>query len=302
MKYIKCANKNCGSSRIIKNGLDFRTSDSKFNQRYICKDCGEHFSNATFSSTYKQKKRRLNNKVYKLMCFGMSVSNIAGYLDINKKTVLRKLKFLAEEKKKENSNYLASVKGSIEHIEFDELLTHVHTKCKPLSVAMAVEKYTGRILGFKISESPATGKLAAISKEKYSWPNNEKKGLNELFIEITPLLAKKALIESDKKLIYKPIVKKRLTAAKINFEHIQYKGDKYKHRAQGEMKIFHKEHDPLFWINHTFAMLRYKISRLIRKTWCNTKKIENLEHHLEIFMNFHNKMIEAKINSKVQLE
>ena len=53
-------------------------------------------------------------------------------------------------------------------------------------------------------------------------------------------------------------------------EYIQFKGKKSAVSGQGELKKV--GHDPLFSINHTFAMCRGNINRLIRKTCCTTKK------------------------------
>nr|MBX2884857.1 hypothetical protein [Granulosicoccus sp.] len=46
--------------------------------------------------------------------------------------------------------------------------------------------------------------------------------------------------------------------------------------------------DPLFAINHTFAMFRANVNRLIRKTWCTTKRVDRLEDHLAIFVSVFN--------------
>jgi hypothetical protein len=59
--------------------------------------------------------------------------------------------------------------------------------------------------------------------------------------------------------------------------------------GQEELKKIGK--DPLFSLNHTCAMFRAHVSRLIRHTWNTTKKLENLEYHLSIYMNLHNKRI-----------
>ena len=53
--------------------------------------------------------------------------------------------------------------------------------------------------------------------------------------------------------------------------------------------------DPLFSINHTLAMLRANINRLVRRTWCTTKRPEALEHHLWIYLAAHNGMIRKKM-------
>ena len=56
--------------------------------------------------------------------------------------------------------------------------------------------------------------------------------------------------------------------------------------GQGELKK--TAFDPIFSINHTFAMMRANISRLIRKTWNTTKKVESLINHLHIYVWMHN--------------
>jgi hypothetical protein len=49
--------------------------------------------------------------------------------------------------------------------------------------------------------------------------------------------------------------------------------------------------DPLFAVNHTAAMIRDHVSRLVRKTWCTTKKRARLRGHLLLYAVWHNKMI-----------
>jgi hypothetical protein len=53
-----------------------------------------------------------------------------------------------------------------------------------------------------------------------------------------------------------------------------FKGGKSGVAGQDELKKVGR--DPLFWVNHTLAMRRANINRLIRKTWCTTKKVQPL--------------------------
>ena len=57
--------------------------------------------------------------------------------------------------------------------------------------------------------------------------------------------------------------------------------------GQGELKkvVF----DPLYSLNHSCAMLRAHINRLIRKTWCTTKDPDRLADHIAIYVNYHNR-------------
>jgi len=68
--------------------------------------------------------------------------------------------------------------------------------------------------------------------------------------------------------------------------------DRYESRracvaGQGEMK--EGGNDPLFCINHQLAMLRARISRLVRRSWTTTKKIECLEAHLALMVEYYNR-------------
>jgi len=71
--------------------------------------------------------------------------------------------------------------------------------------------------------------------------------------------------------------------------HRQYKSIRGCVTGQGELKK--TQFDPLFSINHTLAMLRAKINRLVRRTWCTTKKNERLEDHMALYVDYHNRIL-----------
>jgi len=75
--------------------------------------------------------------------------------------------------------------------------------------------------------------------------------------------------------------------------HHRHKGELGTVRGQGELKATGR--DPLFWINHTLAMLRAKVSRLHRRSWNLSKNIDSLEHHLAIYTEAHNRRIWKKM-------
>jgi sugar phosphate permease len=62
--------------------------------------------------------------------------------------------------------------------------------------------------------------------------------------------------------------------------------------GQGELKKI--KFDPLFSLNHTCAMLRANVSRLFRKTWCTTKRPDQLRAHLMIYAEYHNSQLSQK--------
>lgn len=275
---------NCKASHpdIILFGSFVRKSDGKKIRRFRCLNCKKTFSQATFQDCYQQRKRRVNPRVKELLASCVSQRRIAKVLRISRVTVARKLVFLGEDSKKRTQKKSLS-RPTVTEVQFDDLESFEHTKCKPLSVTMAVESHTRIILGFKVSVMPAKGHLAAISRKKYGpRPDERKKGRHLLFAELQQIVSPTATFTSDESPHYLETLRKFFPKAK----HHRVKAKRGCVTGQGELKK--TGFDPLFSLNHTFAMLRANINRLVRKTWCTTKSIERLNHHLAIYVDYHN--------------
>lgn len=268
-----------------KYGYFVRISDSKKLKRFKCRGCGFIYSQATFQDCYRQKKRRLNPRINELFCSGVSQRRIAILLKINRKTVARKLIFLAKMARQKNLKDFNNL-PFIENIQFDDMETIEHTKCKPLSITLAVEKERRFILGFRVSQMPAKGHLAKISYKKYGFRKDlRSRGRRDLFKHLKPKIAAQALIESDENPHYKPDVKEFFPQA-IHKSHL---GERGSVTGQGELKKV--RFDPLFSLNHTCAMFRANVNRLFRKTWCTTKLPERLSDHLDLYVCYHNQVL-----------
>ena len=87
------------------------------------------------------------------------------------------------------------------------------------------------------------------------------------------------IIISDAKKSYPNIIKSVIPSANIQ----QFKAKD------------NKEFDSLFQINHVSAKIRADLSRMRRRTWACTKKWENLQRHLLIYIAWNNKY-ELKLN------
>lgn len=285
-----CPNCLASGPSIKKTGSFVRKSDSKKIQRYQCKVCKKNFSNATFSDCYHQNKRRLNPSVKKLLCSGVSIRRTALILNISRTTVARKLTFLAFKARRSQNKWLEMHKNSFSKVQFDDLETFHHTKCKPITVTLFVEETTRKIIDFEVSQIPAKGPLAQISRKKYGKRENKSfEAREQLFQRLQPYLNdKKLVINSDQSPFYiSPVAK--------HFSHAEYKRFKGKRgciTGQGELKKI--GFDPLFSINHTFAMLRGNINRLFRRTWCTTKKVQCLRDHIALYVDFHNSVLTNK--------
>lgn len=273
---------------IYRRGSFYRKSDRKRVQRFCCSACKRNFSIATLSINYRQKKRQLNREIERLLVAGVSQRELARIYKINRKTVVRKMIFrgmLAEEELKRFNQQ----RPSTTHMQFDDMETFEHTKLKPLSITLAVEEKTRRILGFKIARMPAKGLLAAISRKKYGRRKDERsKARAQLFTEIKPFTTAVNSIKSDENPHYPRDVKRFYP----NAEHKVYKGRKGALVGQGELKKI--KFDPIFDLNHTCATLRARTNRLFRRTWCTTKKPERLKLHLNLVVLHHNRNLKLK--------
>jgi transposase-like protein len=281
----RCPNPHCPSLDFRKYGTYFRPSDGKWVQRWTCKRCKLHFSSATFQKPYRQHKRRANTQVFHLLSSGVSLRRIALLLNLHRTTVARKLAFLASVSRDRQRHFLRAL-PKVREVQFDDLLTLEHTKCKPLSISLAVEAPSRRILGFEVSRIPASGPLAEISRRKYGrQPNERPQGLRKLFDTVRGVVAEEVCFRSDEDPLYPLVIQRRFP----NAPHQRFPGGRGCVTGQGELKKL--RFDPLFSLNHTCAMLRANINRLFRRTWCTTKKKACLEDHLAVYMDFHNRVL-----------
>src|ERR1700692_1610511 len=227
-----------------------RSSDHELIQRYRCRNCRKSFSTATEDPCRWQKKRQLNESVFLSLVSCVSMRRTAMLLGVSRNTIVRKFLFLGNFALKS----LPEINGTypkVTSLEFDDLETFEHTKCKPLSATIAVESKTRRILGFRVSRMPAKGHLAAIARKKYGYRKEDRKAArNDLFMELRPLVAEGAVIKSDENPHYAADVKRHFPKS----EHKAYKGKRGCVTGQGELKRGGR--DPIFALNHSYAMLR----------------------------------------------
>ncbi len=284
----RCRTKSPVGPKIVKAGRFYRTSDSRWIQRYRCTSCRKNFSKASFDLCFRQKKRRKNILVFRLLGSGVSMRECARLLKINPITVERKKKFLSVHA----TNWLIEFRKSkkVAELQFDDMETFEHSKCKPLSITLAVEKYTRLILGFEVAQMPAKGLLVRKALKKYGpRPDHRARSRRILFRALQPIIENSATIESDQNPHYEPLVREFFPQA----NHIAFKGKRGCVVGQGELKG--PGFDPLFSLNHTCAMFRANMNRLFRRTWCTTKKIEGLREHLAIYAMRHNQRILEKL-------
>jgi len=270
--------------RVIRVGFYSRKSFRKKVQRYLCKVCGARFSEQTSKSTYFQKRPDLNERVRDLLCSAVSQRRCALLLGVSRTTVIRKFRYMARQASIEHEARSQCLDGKpLVSIQFDDLITSIHTKCKPVSVSLAIDADTRRILAIQVSDIPARHPLSEMSQAKYG-PRKDGRplALKRLFRELSPLVQPNAVFRSDCDPEYPKWVR-------VYFPHSTHErilSRRGRSGGFGELKRI--GFDPLFSLNHTCAMLRANLNRLARRTWCTSKTKIGLLLHLELYRQFHN--------------
>lgn len=220
----------------------------------------------------------LNSRLADLLSRGHSLRDSARTLGLTYRNTYLKFLWLAEQSRLKNkiSKYKAQI------IQFDEMETIHHTKCKPLSISLMVsESY--ELLEAQVAEIPAKGRLAEFSVKKYGRREDEsQKALKLCFESLKEKLQTTPFkMMSDAKPCYRKFVSQYFNKAQYE---VHSRSNKDRHRDRLHEKLERRVFDPLFAVNQKCAKLRASVRRLTRRSWCTTKKVENLQGHLEIFI------------------
>lgn len=274
----------CGSVEFIRKGFYFVKILRSQKRRYQCKHCLCTFSNQTFHNTYYHRRPDLNEKVFLLIVSGNTQQRTAELLDCSPTTVARKLQWLALYKTDQ------SFKQNSEHIQIDEMESIEHTKLKPLTIPICVSD-SYKILGLSVGKIPAKGHLAELSKRKYGARENERENaLHELLANLRDHLRINPLtITTDSHPVYPRLIKEYFPEAAhrtVLARHLKEKKRELIHH-----KVTKKVFDPLFALNQRCAKIRSDVRRMTRRSWCTTKKIENLKKHLLLYQIYNNSYV-----------
>jgi transposase-like protein len=278
--------------RVRAAGSFRRQSFSNPVKRYQCLECLRTFSDATFEHEYRQRKRHLNPQIFKLLVSNVSMRRTAKLAGVDKGTVERRFSYFGRVAAERNKELLRNI-PAIENIVFDDMESYIHTKCKPVSIPMTVDKSTRLILSFDVVSMPAKGLLAEIARKRYGRRADDRKmGWQNALTQARRFCGNSVTILSDSHKSYPAQIRAHIP----NAIHRTVLSRRACVAGQGELKA--GGWDPMFAFNHTAAMLRANICRLIRKTWCTSKKIKNLHHHIAMYAYWHNETIMAKLDGR----
>jgi transposase-like protein len=273
------------SPPVVRRGWYRRQYDGRQIQRYACKVCHKTFSSLTLKPFWRQQKPYVNDDLIFLLCSGFSQRRAARKLEVDPKTIARRLLLLADLARVANKRHLAR-RGPVERVCFDDMESSIHTKLKPVSIPLTVEKNTREIISLRVCSMPAKGLLAEKSRKKYGPRKDDRRAARlEVLGVVASIAAPKLIVTSDKCPQYRELIRGSLPGAK----HVVVKGRRGCVVGQGELKKI--GFDPLFFLNQTAAMVRANVNRLVRKTWCTSKRMDRLQDHMDLYVWFHNQYL-----------
>ena len=221
----------------------------------------------------------------------MTQKDAARFLGVNEKTISRRFDYWGKKAALKNVRFRKKLERSlVSELQFDDLITKEKTKLKPLSITVAVDAKRRFILQANVSQIPAFGHLAKISRAKYGYRKSTfLESLDKTFVNIEPIVHPHCEIRSDEHKSYEAFVRKFFPESKYR----QFRSERGCIAGQGELKKV--KFDPIFNINHTMAMLRAGIATLVRRSWAVTQDVSRLQSHLEIFMYYYNQYYLRKL-------
>jgi hypothetical protein len=206
-------------------------------------------------------------------------------MQTTQKTIARKMVRLASFARLHHEESLRRM-GPVKTAVFDDMETFEHSKLKPVSITVAVEDGSRRIIAVKATQMPCKGKNAEKARRRYGYRKDmRRKGLADVLRKVSVVGGPDLIVKSDQCPRYPLAVKTYIPRA----VHTAFKGRRACVVGQGEMKA--GGFDPLFSLNHTCAMYRDNTKRLSRRTWCTTKRIPRLQCLLDLYTVYHNERI-----------
>lgn len=251
--------------------------------RFRCRTCGRTFSYQTFQLEYRLRKTRFDEVLLRDFASGVSLRQSARTLGLSLSTVEARFVLFGRHCLDAQENVLAEwrPKGNF---QFDEIETFEHHRTlKPLTVGLLVSGDSGFLVETAVGRLRSrAGASEKSRKRREVFEAREGRRPNESRAVVRACLGRLGEggpwdLVTDKKPLYGRVVGEILREDPALGVHWTVSG----RGSKGPTS-------PLFWVNHTAAKVRYGMARLIRRSWCASKKRERLRMHLAIYWMWHN--------------
>lgn len=265
-----------------------RRCDGRLVQRFRCRCCGRTFSVQSFRLDYRLRQPRLHLQLLPLFASKVTHRQSARILGCTRRTVSRRLGLLACHCQGFHRRMLlrARRRGGLHGVfQLDELETFEHNRrLAPVTMPVLIARRSYFVLDLKTAPLPCRGGLSAADRRKKEERerrfgrrrSGSRTAVEGCFATLSRVHGPVGLVvvQTDCKNAYSAILRKEF-------------GERLAHsRFLSRRRRDHR--NPLFPINHTLAMARDGVSRLVRRSWGASKKRERLEEHAWIWATWRN--------------
>jgi transposase-like protein len=274
--------------RWRRKGFFHRRCDGRDVQRFFCLECRHGFSIQTFRVDYRLRKPGLHLALFKDFVSKTTLRQSARNWGCTRRTVAHRLRLLGAHCREFHQSMLerARSNGGIGGtFQLDELETFEHSRrLKPVTVPVLIERSSYFVLHAECAPLPARGRLSAADRRKKEQQERQfekrRSGSVQAVRRAFDVLARvhrrhaQVVVQTDQKSSY---------ATRLE----QLFGERVQHERHSSTAA-RNYGNPLFPINHTLAMMRDGVSRLVRRTWAASKLRDRLELHLWIWIAYRN--------------
>ena len=274
--------------RWRRKGYFCRQCDGRFVQRFLCLECRRFFSIQSFRLDYRLRKPHLHLALFRDFVSKTTMRQSARTLGCTRRTVAHRLKLLGEhcrafhEARLEQARACGGIRGVF---QLDELESFEHSRrLQPITVPALIERKSYFVVHAETAPLPTRGGLSrALRKKKLERERmfgKRRSGSTRAVRRTLAVLARVHAargpidLQTDRKQSYIGSASSTL-------------GPRVRHERHSSTRKRNYQ-NPLFPINHTFAMLRDGISRLVRRSWAASKLRERLELHLWVWIVYRN--------------
>jgi transposase-like protein len=265
-----------------------RRCDGRSVPRFTCLECRRTFSSQSFRLDYRLRKPKLHLALFKDFVSKCTMRQSARTLGCTRRTVAHRLALLSEHCRAFHAGMLERARraGGIDGtFQLDEQETFEHSRrLKPVTVPVLIERSSFFMLHAACAPLPARGRLSpALLRKKAAEEElcgKRRSGSVAVVRESFECLGRvhrsegPVKVQTDRKSSYATTLT-RLFGDRLRHERYSSRGP----RTYGT---------PLFPINHTLAMMRDGVSRLVRRSWAAAKLRERLAGHLWIWIAYRN--------------
>ena len=289
--FCPCESPECRSGpgfQYQRKGTFTRACDGRPVQRFQCKRCKRTFSTQTFRVDYRLRKPAMDRAIFHTLIAKVTQRQAARDLDCDRGTIALRLEIFGKHCRAFHER-LMQERGQARPwpgtFLLDELETYEHNRrLKPLTVPLLVHKPSHCILHAAVGTLPPRRplskanqrKLAALELLEGKRRSESRVKVAECFDVLERVLPQSGIVpvNTDEKHSYRVLLKERFKERLVH--------------QRTNSKEPRSYWNPLFVVNHTFAMLRDGLSRLVRRNWAVSKEREKLEWHLWTYIAWRN--------------